>query len=133
MSCYICRSGGKYRGAYSLDENTKKVTGNPADSPEVQDTMKSIVNMFRAGGERDHAEAITIEDVQKIVRWSEQQVSSKVDWAVFEFSDTSHLLFVAKHLQTRAFMSMGFTIWTRCAFSLHFNNKNAHHGAEMLS
>lgn len=105
--------GGNYRGDWRIDSDTGKVAGNPAASLEVQQIMKCITNKTRASGSRDHAEAMRIEDLRKIMQWSETQVTSTIDWCNTKITDTSRLLTIAKHLSTRAFMTMAFTLWTR--------------------
>ena len=90
-----------------------RVSGNPAMAPDVQDILHAIQNKGRAGGGRDHAEAITIEDMRSMMQWSERCVSPEVDWAAADITDISTLLEVAKHLSHRAFMATAFTLWTR--------------------
>lgn len=97
-----------------VDEKTGAVSGNPADAAIVQDAIGIIRNKSRApGNERDHAEAMKIEDMHRMIAWSEAQVASDVDWTQANISDVSRLLTIVKHLSMRAFMAMAFTLWTR--------------------
>ena len=60
-----------YRGTYSLDEATGAVKGNPARSAAVQDILKAVKNRDKAnGGTRNHAEAMTIDEMRKLMDWS---------------------------------------------------------------
>ncbi|TCD60050.1 hypothetical protein EIP91_010837, partial [Steccherinum ochraceum] len=111
-------SRGKFRGPYQCDEVTGTVTGNPADSAEVQDLYRTLQNSKKSGmgGFRDHAEAITIEALRKIMTWSEELVPSVPEAEMkAKYADESQetLLFVLKHLMMRAYMSTAFTLWTR--------------------
>ncbi|KAH9948145.1 hypothetical protein B0H21DRAFT_848678 [Amylocystis lapponica] len=101
-----------YRGPYAYDETQKRVSGNPALSAQVQDILHTIENKSRAGGDgRNHAEAMTIGSMKKMMEWSEQTCPS--DWLEKDIKDLGTLLTVSKHFLMRAFMSSGFTIWTR--------------------
>ncbi|KAJ7795219.1 hypothetical protein B0H14DRAFT_2532529 [Mycena olivaceomarginata] len=107
--------GGKYAGAYQYDEDTDKVTGCPARAPEIQAFLKCIKNKSRIKGEaatRRHAEATAIEDMQKMMRWSESQCATeKVEKC--QPKDVAELLLFLKHAMMRAFLSSGYCLWTR--------------------
>lgn len=111
-------SRGKFRGPYQCDEETGKVTGNPALSAEVQDLYRTLQNSKKSGmgGFRDHAEAMPIEVLRKMMAWSEELVPSVPEAEMQEkyagYEQTA-LLFVWKHLMMRAYMSTAFTLWTR--------------------
>jgi hypothetical protein len=117
-------SGDKYRGPYSLDEGTNKVSGNPARSAMIQDLLKTIKNKCGAEGDaRNHAKAMTIEDMETLMNWSEGCVPNRM--ADHEFTDAASLADAAKHFFMRGFMTSGFTLWTRFVFlecwgSLHW-------------
>ncbi|EDR05077.1 uncharacterized protein LACBIDRAFT_303868 [Laccaria bicolor S238N-H82] len=66
--------GQTYAGAYSLDETTGKVSGCPARAPAIHDLMKAVKTRAATKGAaatRKHAEAMSLEDLQKIMDWSE--------------------------------------------------------------
>ncbi|KAK7059513.1 hypothetical protein R3P38DRAFT_3167927 [Favolaschia claudopus] len=44
--------GGQYNGEYSLDEETGKVTGNPARAPPIVDFVKCIINLASRGQQK---------------------------------------------------------------------------------
>lgn len=96
-----------------MNEETGKVSGNPATGYDVQKIMKALVTKGRATDDRDHAEAMLIEDMRKMMTWSEGQVSSAVDWATADIPDVESLRTVADHLEMRAYMAGAFTLWTR--------------------
>ncbi|KAJ3525976.1 hypothetical protein NM688_g8320 [Phlebia brevispora] len=76
---------GRYRGPWSSDPETGKVSGNPADSPQVEELMRTIKNKMRAAGViRDHAEAMKIEHLRKMMDWSYEQCSQQAVDAAFE-------------------------------------------------
>ncbi|KAG1784226.1 hypothetical protein EV702DRAFT_1191227 [Suillus placidus] len=66
--------GETYQGPYHFDPATGIVTGNPAQSAAVQDMMEVLKNNEGAeGGNRNHASAMMIEDMRKIMAWSYKQ------------------------------------------------------------
>ncbi|KAJ6499742.1 hypothetical protein C8R47DRAFT_971639 [Mycena vitilis] len=109
--------GGHYTGAYMYDQETEKVRGNPARAPEVLGFVKCIKNKARVKGAaatRHHAEATTtIEDMQGMMQWSESQCpAQKLQQKPVNVKD---LLTMIKHGMTRAFLSSGHVLWTRCS------------------
>ncbi|KAG2344994.1 hypothetical protein BDR05DRAFT_998604 [Suillus weaverae] len=92
--------GETYRGPYHFNPATGIVTGNPAQSAAVQDMMEVLKNNEGAeGGNRNHASAMTIEDMRKIM-------------ACGLPLDMDEVISAQKHLVIRAFTTTGFTIWT---------------------
>ncbi len=109
----VCRDNDTYRGSYRYNASTDTVTGNPASSARVQDMLQALKNKSRANGAggRNHAEAMLIEDLRKLLDWSTSQCPN--DWLDKEITDVDTLHFIAKHLMMRAFTTSGFVIWTR--------------------
>ena len=88
------------------------VSGNAALASRVQDILHAIGNKSRADGDpRSHAVAMTVENMKKIMDWSEATVPS--DWVQQDIKDLATLLTVSKHFLMRAFVTSGFTLWTR--------------------
>jgi hypothetical protein len=111
------RPGGKYAGPYKYDEDTGKITGCPARAIEIQGLMKCIKTKARVKGAaatRRHAEATTVEDMKKMMDWSESQCSAE-DLKKAKPSDLNALLLLLKHGMVRGFLSSGYSLWTRCA------------------
>lgn len=109
------RPGGIYAGPYSCDEGTGKVTGCPARAVEIQGFMKCIKTKARVKGEaatRRHAEATTMEDMKKMMAWSASECSAEA-LKECEPKDVNALLLLLKHGMVRAFLSSGYTLWTR--------------------
>ncbi|KAG1778323.1 hypothetical protein EV702DRAFT_1044634 [Suillus placidus] len=112
--------GETYRGPYHCDEGTGVVTGNPALSAAAQDMMEVLKNNEGAeGGSRNHASAMTIEDMQKLMAWSYSQcpdgIVSHIRQSVEGRSilDVANVILAQQHLMVRAFSTTGITIWTR--------------------
>ena len=66
-----------------------------------------------------HAEAMVIEELTYVMEWSELQcpavlIGPSESAAAYCSQGTKQLVNVAKHALMRAFMSTGFTLWTRC-------------------
>ncbi|KAG1733068.1 uncharacterized protein EDB91DRAFT_1084578 [Suillus paluster] len=100
--------GETYQGPYHFNSATRVVTGNPAQSMAVQDMMEVLKNNEGAeGGSRNHASAMTIEDMQKVMAWSYKQCPDKLISLIYSRVRTQ------KHLVIRAFATTGFMIWTR--------------------
>lgn len=98
------------------------VTGNPALSAAAQDMMEVLKNNEGAeGGSRNHASAMTIEDMQKLMAWSYSQcpdgIVSHIRQSVEGRStlEVADVILAQRHLMVRAFSATGITIWTRYA------------------
>ncbi|KAF9071276.1 hypothetical protein BDP27DRAFT_1382450 [Rhodocollybia butyracea] len=111
--------GEKYAGeAYRCDERTGVVSGNPARSHLIN-TFRRVMNTKAAAkgvaATRNHAEAMTVEDIEAMVVWSEKECpKSMVDLVLFGTDQNAeHTMLVIKHTFLRGFLSSGFTLWTR--------------------
>ncbi|KAJ7827711.1 hypothetical protein B0H13DRAFT_2373687 [Mycena leptocephala] len=106
--------GDRYAGAYRFDEATEKVAGCPARAQVIQTFVKVIKNksgVKGAAATRNHAEAMSIEDMGKWGEWSESKwPRAKVDEKPGIVSELQDKM---KHFMMRAFGSSGFTLWTR--------------------
>lgn len=114
----LIRDSDKYSGEYSYDETKQKVSGCPARAGTITSFVKVIKAKGRQKGEaatRNHAEAMTIEDMKTVMDWSEVQVSSaKLEASAADASrTTAELSSMLQHGMMRAFMSSGYTLWTR--------------------
>src|SRR5258705_10133576 len=113
------RSGTKYAGEYHYDDERDVITGCPARAPSIRALVKMVrtrANKKGAAATRHHAEAMTRGDLQAMMEWSasqfpiesvEQARTPKVD------STPVDLAAALKHVMMRAFLSSGFTLWTR--------------------
>jgi hypothetical protein len=63
-----------------------------------------------AAATRHHAEAMGLEDLKKIMQWSDMQYPSE---SAVELKDINELMLAVEHIMMRAFMTSGFTLWTR--------------------
>ena len=112
------RDGQTYAGPYSYDKKSKKVLGCPARALSVRTVLDAINTKSGVKGAtatRKHAEAMTVEDLQKMMRWSENEcLHSYIDpERVKAVQSVERLQFLTKHGMMRAFSSSGFTLWTR--------------------
>ncbi|KAG1805102.1 uncharacterized protein HD556DRAFT_1437265 [Suillus plorans] len=112
--------GETFRGPYHCNEVTGVVMGNPALSAAVQDMMEILKNNEGTeGGMRNHASAMTIEDMQKLMSWSYDECSNELVSQIYqclqagEVLDIADVVLAQRHLMVRAFSTTGFTIWTR--------------------
>ncbi|KAG1828047.1 hypothetical protein DFJ58DRAFT_849262, partial [Suillus subalutaceus] len=112
--------GETYREPYHFNPATGIVSGNPAQSAAVQDMMEVLKNNEGAeGGCRNHASAMTIEDMRKIMAWSYKQCPDELISLIYSQVqsglplDMDEVISAQKHLVIRAFATTGFTIWTR--------------------
>jgi len=109
------RDGDKYAGAYTYDEDRELIKGCPARAGVIKELMKTIRNRDGKihGGlaSRGHAEAMRIEDLTKIMTCSEGKVPPTS--ARSEQHIPKDLVAFLNHYMMRAFMSCGFTLWTR--------------------
>ena len=115
---YLKRDGEKYAGVYQLDDKTGVVTGCPAWAPAVMAVVHAVKVRSSEKGHaavRNHAEAMTIEELQKLMAWSETMCPD--DMLTMPIEDLETLKFRAEHALMRAFISSAFTLWTRCSFA----------------
>jgi alpha-amylase/alpha-mannosidase (GH57 family) len=114
MSSSSRRDGDTYYGPYSFDKETEVVKGCPARSFTIKSYIKVIASKSGAKGAaaatRHHAEAMGLEDLKKIIQWSEIQYQSEL---AVEPKDIKALMLAVEHAIMRAFMTSGFTLWTR--------------------
>ncbi|KAJ7042105.1 hypothetical protein C8F04DRAFT_1031060 [Mycena alexandri] len=110
----------KYAGEYHYDEELDKVSGCPARAGIVASLVKIIKirdTEKGAAATRNHAEAISADDMKVMMDWSESICpASKLIEAVkmgVAPQDLAERLLLLKHGQMRAFGSSGFNLWTR--------------------
>jgi len=108
------RDGDKYSGPYTYDEENKTVKGCPARAKIVKQLVKDVRNRDGHNGgaaRRHHAEAMYPDDLQKIIECSEQRVPPTSTRN--EQSCPSELSNFLIHSMMHAFLSTGYTLWTR--------------------
>ncbi|KAF5371482.1 hypothetical protein D9615_009624 [Tricholomella constricta] len=136
--------GTKYAGDYKLDKATNEVSGCPARAPCVLAIKKAMQTRGKATiATRKHAEALSIEDEQKLMQWSQclcsherlEEVSSeknrngstrpvkgKDEVAIPLTVEEVHFIF--EHGFMRVFVTSAFTLWTRIVEAAH---RGIHH------
>ncbi|KAF8623028.1 hypothetical protein AX15_006540 [Amanita polypyramis BW_CC] len=105
------RDGDRYTGPYFCDEETSKVKGCPARSSAIKSMVKAARAKSATSRVRNHALPMTIEDMTCIMKWSESlypQVS--LFWPARIVEEQTEVM---KHAFMCAFMTTGFTLWTR--------------------
>lgn len=119
----ILRCGDKYAGEYAYNEETGNVSGCPARAATIKTFVKCLKTKSAVKGAamRAHAEAMTIEEIRQIMQWSEAQCPSEKLESDATISDAEELSLIVKHALMRAFMSTGYTLWTRSVTS-HFGS-----------
>lgn len=118
---FIARDDHKYAGNYSYNRETDLVSGCPAKAPIVHTVMKAIKTRAVSKGAaatRQHAEAITIEDLTQMIQWSEQ----KCPHSLFQRrpNDAQMAKDMNLHGLMRAFSTTGFNLFTRSEILLYF-------------
>ena len=72
---FFRRDGDTYSGPYSFDKETETVKGYAARSSTIKSYIKVIASKSGAKGVaeavRHHAEAMGLEELKKIIEWSE--------------------------------------------------------------
>ena len=109
------RDNDRYSGEYSYDEKQGEVHGCPARAPAVRSVVQAVKTRARTKGysaTRNHAEAMTIEEIQKLMKWSETQCSNELLTTV-PIETKEELKRRLEHGLMRAFMASAFTLWTR--------------------
>ena len=70
-------------------------------------------NQKGAAATRHHAEAMKIEDLDTIIKWSEFIATSEHVQQLASSDSPETAAAALKHCMMRAFLSSGFTLWTR--------------------
>ncbi|KAJ7585443.1 hypothetical protein C8J56DRAFT_1087359, partial [Mycena floridula] len=89
-----------YRGRW----NPATCTGNPADSAEVEDMLEACKNKGNED-DRHHSRAMTIRDMEILMAYTEAMMQ--------EAAAKGNMDEVGQWLWFRAFITTGFTLWTR--------------------
>ncbi|KAJ6480027.1 hypothetical protein C8R47DRAFT_1186705 [Mycena vitilis] len=112
--------GDKYAGEYQYDEENDKVKGCPARAGIVASLVKIIKIRDKAKGAaatRNHAEAISAEDMKIMMDWSESVCPSfRLTSAITAGAAPQGLedrLLLLTHGLMRSFASGAFNLWTR--------------------
>jgi hypothetical protein len=86
-----------------------------ARSSTIKSYIKVIASKSGAKGAaaavRHHAEAMGLEELKKVIQWSEIKYPSEKLGA--QPKDINELMLSVEHTMMRAFMTSGFTLWTR--------------------
>jgi hypothetical protein len=96
------------------DKAADRVSGCPARAATIESFIKVIrtkSGVKGAAATRHHAEAMRIEELKKLMRWSESKCPFQTLERVVE--DLQELMLSVKHGLMRGFMTTGFTLWTR--------------------
>ncbi|KAF4586434.1 hypothetical protein AB1N83_010834 [Pleurotus pulmonarius] len=107
---------GKFAGEYKYNETTHAVLGCPARAMSVKTLLTAVRNKSNAKGaaaNRNHAEAMSIEDLRRIMQWSEKCCPSSWFEVAEKPANVAEVVLMAKHSLFRAFATTGFNIWTR--------------------
>ncbi|HEV7738407.1 MAG TPA: hypothetical protein VGO47_13670 [Chlamydiales bacterium] len=91
--------------------------GNPATAPEVRAVVDAAKTRDSELGQRSHSAAMSREYMKKIMKWSEKECpGSLITNTLLKPSQASQteLSKVLKHSFMRAFLTTGWTLWTRC-------------------
>jgi hypothetical protein len=112
---FLNRDNDRYAGEYSYDEKQDEVHGCPARALAVRSVVQAVKTRERTKGAsatRNHAEAMTIEEIKKLMNWSETQCSNELLTTV-PIKTMEELKHRLEHGLMRAFMASAFTLWTR--------------------
>lgn len=121
------RDNDRYAGEYSYDEKQGEVRGCPARAPAVRSVLQAVKTRARTKGAsatRNHAEAMTIEEIQKLMNWSETQCSNELLTVPVPIATMEESKRRLEHGLMRAFMASAFTLWTRLVcFSIIYRDR----------
>ena len=112
LTCHF-RDSKKYAGPYVYNQASGTWHGCPARSDVIYDTLKAIKNKHTAEGAKcRQAEVMTLDDLSRLIQWSEIQCPPRLLTDLPARSHSAYKLGL-DHGLMRAFMSTGFTLWTR--------------------
>ena len=110
------RDGKKYASPYVYHQSMQTWHGCPARAPVIQEMLKAIKNKHVAEGIKQwQAEAMTLEDLAQVMRWSE---ATCLQHRLVNVNFPAHItmedqILNLTHGFMRAFMSTAFMLWTR--------------------
>ncbi|KAF8514460.1 hypothetical protein BU17DRAFT_68392 [Hysterangium stoloniferum] len=107
---------GRWSGPWRWDHEKGTGCGNPANSRDVERIIDAIKRRDGNEGSRSHSTAMTKQDMDKIIQWSNQLCPDSMLEELGKLSQGEYwkeLPFVVKHFMMRAFATSGFTLWTR--------------------
>lgn len=113
-----CRDINHYAGPYLFNEDTGEVQGCPAQA----ETVKAVVEAVKihnkskeASVMQNHANAMSLDEIQKLMRWSTSICPDSLltAFVVQSITDAAELNFWLEHAFMHTFMSSAFTLWTR--------------------
>jgi len=111
----LTRDNDCYSGVYSYDEKQDKVHGCPARAPAVRSVLRAVKTRACTKGTlatQHHAEAITIEEIQKLMNWSKKNCPNE-KLTSMPVENVVELKLCLEHGLMRAFIASAFTLWTR--------------------
>jgi len=121
------RDGGHYAGMYTYDEATGEIKGCPACASGVKAVIQSVKTCEKSkgsGATRNHAEAMSLEELQHLMQWSMEECPDEWlgdNWRSEIQDSIKALKHRLQHGFMRGFMSSGFTLWTRSVFISHLS------------
>jgi hypothetical protein len=109
------REGDRFAGPYKLDETTGEVSGCPARAPTVVTLVHAakLRDKSRDGTARNHAEAMAVEELQQLMRWSETTCPHQWIEEGTEQKTVAMQALLFWHALFRAFSASAYTLWTR--------------------
>jgi len=97
-----------------FEEKTGTVHGCPAQAPAIVAVLNAVKTRSKKKGHsatHNHAEAMTIKELQKLMQWSKETCPDEL--LTMLLKDVKTLKFQLEHVLMRAFVSLAFTLWTR--------------------
>ncbi|KAF8452794.1 hypothetical protein L210DRAFT_3468878 [Boletus edulis BED1] len=128
-------SSGHYRGKWHRDQLSQCWEGNPAESSEVDDIMRSLKHKASSeDGDRAHSLPMTAAFMEKMLAWSFEicpslaEATRALKRAFDDMSsdrtvpalkvDLRERALLTRHLEQLAFDTTAWTLWTRQAYNL---------------
>ncbi|KAF8509223.1 hypothetical protein BU17DRAFT_70526 [Hysterangium stoloniferum] len=105
----------RWSGPWRWDHEKGTGCGNPANSRDVECIIDAIKWRDGNEGSSSHSTAMTKQDMDKIIQWSNQLCPDLMLEELGKLSQGEYwkqLPFVVKHFMMRAFATSGFTLWT---------------------
>src|SRR6266478_6514719 len=110
-------SSSGFRGLWKPNPDPKLCEGNPCEGSDVKDIMTTITNYTQSTNpSQHHSHAIQISDIEKMYSLmastcpplliQKAMSDQELEW--------EELKAVITHLMWSAFVSLAFTLWTRC-------------------
>ena len=109
------REGDRFSSPYKVDETTGEVSGCPTCAPMVVTLVHAakLCDKSRDGTAHNHAEVMTVKELQQLMQWSERACPNQWIKEGTEWKTVAMQALLFQHALFQAFSASAYTLWTQ--------------------